>query len=162
MAESRKRFTIERRYHAHIDDVWDLWTTKAGFESWWGPGGFRAEVRSIDVRPGGELRYAMSAVDPGIVEFMRKSGLPVTTEARLTYREIERPSRLSYVHLADFVPGVEPYDVETVVELHRDGNAVHMRITFEAMHDDEWTKRSVMGWEGQVGKLDARFASAGA
>ena len=36
---------FERRYdNAAIEDLWDLWTTKEGFESWWGPQGFRVAV----------------------------------------------------------------------------------------------------------------------
>jgi uncharacterized protein YndB with AHSA1/START domain len=27
---------IERTYAASAQELWDLWTTKAGFESWWG------------------------------------------------------------------------------------------------------------------------------
>ena len=43
-AGQRGTVVIERSYRASIGDVWDLWTTKDGFESWWGPQGFRAEV----------------------------------------------------------------------------------------------------------------------
>jgi hypothetical protein len=31
---------LERTYRVPIEDLWELWTTKAGFESWWGPEGF--------------------------------------------------------------------------------------------------------------------------
>ena len=33
--------TLERVYRADVQDVWDLWTTKDGIESWWGSGGSR-------------------------------------------------------------------------------------------------------------------------
>jgi hypothetical protein len=62
---------------------------------------------------------------------------------------------LAYVHLADFIPGVEPYDVATVVELHETAGSVRMTLTFDAMHSDEWTERAVMGWEAELGKLAA-------
>ena len=39
---------IERTYRARIEELCALWTTKAGFESWWGPEGFRVE-RFIEV-----------------------------------------------------------------------------------------------------------------
>ena len=115
--EPRRRITLERVYDADLQDVWDLWTTKDGIESWWGPGGFAVTVRSLDVRPGGELLYAMTAIDPPQVEFMKKAGMPLTQELRVTYTEVIARRRLAYVHLADFIPGVEPYDVATVVEL---------------------------------------------
>jgi uncharacterized protein YndB with AHSA1/START domain len=43
--------TIERTYEARIEDVWALWTTADGIESWWGPEGFTVTVRSSDLRP---------------------------------------------------------------------------------------------------------------
>ena len=55
------KVVIERTYRAQIKDVWDLWTTKAGFESWWGPQGFRVEVQTLDARVGGALHYEMIA-----------------------------------------------------------------------------------------------------
>lgn len=151
----RKRITLERIYRADARDVWDLWTTKAGIESWWGPGGFMVTVRKLDLRPGGELQYAMTAVDPPQVEFMKKAGMPLTQELRITFTEVVPRRRLTYVHLADFIPGVEPYDVATVVELHETAEGVRMVLTFDAMHSDEWTKRAVMGWESELGKLAA-------
>lgn len=151
----KKQVTLERVYRADIQDVWELWTTKDGIESWWGPGGFAVTVRKLDLRPGGELLYAMTAVAPPQVEFMNKAGMPLTQECRITFTEIVPLKRLAYVHLADFIPGVEPYDVATVVELHRTPDGVRMVLTFDAMHSDEWTNRATMGWEGELGKLAA-------
>lgn len=150
---TRRKITIERTYEAAIGDVWDLWTTRDGIESWWGPDGFQVTVRNIDLRPGGQLRYAMTAVGPQQVEFMKRAGLPLTTEARVTYNEIVVRRRLAYVHLADFVPGVEPYDVATTVDLYPSGSGVQMVLTFDAMHDADWTQRAVMGRESELGKL---------
>ena len=67
--------------------------------------------------------------------------------------EIAALRRLAYMHLADFIPGVAPYDVATRVELHPTAEGVRMLLTFDAMHDDEWTQRAVMGWESELGKL---------
>ena len=153
--ELPKRMTLERVYRADVQDVWDLWTTKDGIESWWGPGGFAVTVRTLDLRPGGELLYAMTAIDPPQIEFMKKAGMPLTQEARITYTEIVPLRRLAYVHLTDFIPGVEPYDVAIVVELQRVAEGVRMILSFDAMHSDEWTERAVMGWKSELGKLDA-------
>ena len=153
--EPPRRITLERVYRADVQDVWDLWTTKAGIESWWGPGGFAVTVRKLDLRPGGELLYAMTAIDPPQIEFMKKAGMPLTQELRITYTEILPMRRLAYVHLADFIPGVEPYDVATVVELQRVAEGVRLILSFDAMHSDEWTQRAVMGWTSELGRLDA-------
>ena len=151
----RKRISLERVYQADVRDVWELWTTKEGIESWWGPGGFAVTVRKLDLRPGGELLYAMTAIDPPQVEFMKKAGMPLSHDARITFTEIVPRRRLAYVHLADFIPGVDPYDVATVVELHPTDRGVRMVLTFDAMHDEEWTRRAAMGWESELGKLEA-------
>jgi uncharacterized protein YndB with AHSA1/START domain len=149
----RRRITLERTFRAPIEDVWDLWTTPEGIESWWGPDGFMVKVRKLDLRVGGELLYAMIATGPTQVEFMKKQGMPLTQECRITYREITPHRRLAYTHLADFIPGVEPYDSETLVELYPAALAVRMVLTIDAMHDEEWTRRAVMGWEMELDKL---------
>jgi uncharacterized protein YndB with AHSA1/START domain len=151
---SQKRVTLERTYAADVQDVWDLWTTKDGIESWWGPGGFKVTVRSLDLRPGGELQYAMTAVDPAQVAFMQQAGMPLTQECRITFVDVQPLRRLEYVHLADFIPGVDPYDVTHTVEIHDTPSGVRMVVTFDAMHADEWTQRATMGWESELGKLD--------
>jgi uncharacterized protein YndB with AHSA1/START domain len=151
--EAKRRITIERTYQASLEEVWDLWTTKDGIESWWGPEGFSVKVRKLDLRPGGELQYAMTATAPEQIEFMKRAGMPVTTEARLTYTEIVPRRRLAYDNLADFIPGIEPYTVASVVELQPSAQGVRMVLTFNPMHDEEWTQRMAMGWESQLGKL---------
>ena len=159
---TQKRITLERVYRADIQDVWDLWTTKEGIESWWGPGGFAVTVQALDLRPGGELHYSMTAVDPPQIEFMRKAGMPLTHKARVTFTDVVPLRRLAYVHLADFIPGVDPYDVATVVELQPTADGVRMLLTLDPMHNEEWTQRAVMGWESELGKLEARLAATSA
>jgi uncharacterized protein YndB with AHSA1/START domain len=150
---SKRRITLERTYKAAIDDVWEMWTTKEGIESWWGPDGFSVTVRTIDLRPGGELHYAMTATAAPQIEFMKKAGMPLTTECKMTYTEVTPPKRLAYIHLADFIPGVEPYTVAHVIELSSTTDGVRMVLTFDAMHDEEWTNRAAAGWEMELGKL---------
>jgi uncharacterized protein YndB with AHSA1/START domain len=157
--DARRKVTLERTFDASIEEVWDLWTTKDGIESWWGPDGFAVKVHKLDLRSGGELVYAMTATAPDQIDFLKKAGMPETTESRLTYTEVVRYRRLAYSHLADFIPGVEPYDVPTTVELESTPHGVRMILTFEAMHDEQWTKLAVMGWESELGKLAKLLAS---
>jgi uncharacterized protein YndB with AHSA1/START domain len=147
---------IERRYEATIGDVWELWTTSEGIESWWGPGGFSVKVHELDLRAGGEMRYAMTAVDPAQVQFMKRAGMPLTTETKLTYTEIVPGKSIAYTHRADFIPGVEPYEVGNKVEFIAEGAYVRMVVTLDPMHSEEWTQRAAMGMESQLEKL-ARY-----
>ncbi|HEY6478204.1 MAG TPA: SRPBCC domain-containing protein [Polyangia bacterium] len=155
----RRRLTFERTFDAAIEDVWALWTTKDGVESWWGPGGFRVEVRAIDPRPGGEMRYAMIASAPEMTAEMKRLGMPLVTESKLTYRELTPRRRLGYFHAVDFVPGVAAYDIETVVELFTGASGVRMVVTIDAMHDAPWTEMARKGWESQLDKAGRLLAA---
>ena len=76
---ARAQFSIQRSYPASIEEAWVLWTTKSGIESWWGPEGFKVTVTSLDLRPGGNLIYLMTAVAPDQVAFMKRAGMPLTS-----------------------------------------------------------------------------------
>lgn len=154
---NRRKIALARTYEASLEDIWSLWTTKPGLESWWGPEGFAVKVHKLDLRPGGELLYAMTATGPSQIEFMKRAGMPLTTEARLTYTEVIPMERLAYIHLVDFIPEVEAYDVATVVEFRAGRNCVQMVVHLDAMHSDEWTQRAVSGWESQLSKADKLF-----
>ena len=150
---ARRRVTIERRFNAAIEDVWDLWTTKDGIESWWGPDGFEVTVRKLELHQGGAFLYSMSARAPEQVDFLKKAGMPLTTETRATYTEVVPRKRLAFTQLADFVPGVTPYEVATAVEFDMSPTGVRLVVTLDAMHDEAWTKMAVTGWESQLDKL---------
>jgi uncharacterized protein YndB with AHSA1/START domain len=149
-----QRITLHRELPGTLEEVWALWTTKEGIESWWGPEGFRVEVRKLELRPQGELVYAMIATAPQTIAFMERAGMPTTTVTKIVYRELERPRRLGYLNVVDFVPGVAAYDVGTLVELEAGGKGVRLKLTLDPMHDADWTGRAVMGWESELGKLE--------
>jgi hypothetical protein len=48
----------------------------------------------------------MNAIAPAQVAFMKQVGMPLATEATITYTEILPLRRLGYFTLADFVPGL--------------------------------------------------------
>jgi uncharacterized protein YndB with AHSA1/START domain len=157
----RAQFSIERTYAAPILDVWHLWTTKPGIESWWGPEGFDVTVTSIDLRPGGQLLYLMTATAPQQIAFMKQQGMPLSTDCKVTYTEVLPPYRLAYKTLTDFVPDVAPYDVATIVELQTTTDGVKITVTSQAMHNDVWTERARAGHESQMRKLDALMSAQG-
>jgi uncharacterized protein YndB with AHSA1/START domain len=151
---------LERTYAASAETVWDLWTTAAGIESWWAPDGFVTEVRTLDLRPGGELVYAMTATAPAQVEFMTDNGMPLTTESRKTFTEVSAPTRIAYNSLIDFVPGTEPYEHLTVVDLTPAGpDQVTVVMTVEPLHDAVWTERILAGRANELDNLAAVLAA---
>ncbi|WP_039797750.1 SRPBCC family protein [Nocardia araoensis] len=150
-----EQIRIERDYPATAQAIWELWTTPAGIEKWWAPDGFTVRVDQLDLRPGGELVYTMTATAPEQIEFMRSAGMPLSTESRKTFTEIDGPDRLAYTSLADFIPGVEPYEFLTTVELEPTDAGVRVVMTVDAMHDDVWTQRLTQGRENELANLAA-------
>lgn len=148
---------IERTYRASIEEVWALWTTKEGFESWWGPQGFRAEVHELDARVGGTLRYEMIADTPEMIAAMKQTGRPPSHPARSRFSELKPLSRLVLTNVVDFLDGVPAYESDIAVDFTSQGDTVRMVVTLDAMHSDEFTKMQEQGFTSQLTKLDARF-----
>ena len=144
---------IERTYPASPERIWDLWTTADGIGQWWAPDGFRTHVSAIDVRPGGSLVYEMTAVAPETIAFMDGAGLPLTTESRKTFTEVDPPRRLGYQSLIDFVPGHEPYEHLTVVDLEPAGEGTKVTMRLDPLHDAEWTQRIIAGRTNELDNL---------
>jgi len=155
----RPQLTLERTFKASPEEVWELWTTREGIESWWGPEGFSVEVETMDLRPGGALVYAMTATGTDQIEYMVQAGMPLTTRSRITFVDVDPPRRLAYKNLVEFIPAVEPYEVETVVRLEPVDGGVHLVVSFDRMHDESWTRMAVMGHESELGRLEAILAS---
>ena len=153
----RAGLTIERRYRARIQDVWQLWTTREGFESWWGPRGFRAEVRTTDARVGGSLEYEMIADSAEMIAAMTQAGQPLSHGVSARFTELRENERLVLTSVIDFLPGVAPYSSDIAVDLRVEGDAVLMVVTLSGMHDAQFTKMQKDGFTSQLTKLDARF-----
>ncbi len=153
----KKNVVLERTYKARVKELWELWTTKDGFESWWGPQGFRVEVKALEAKLGGLLHYDMIADAPEVVEQMKKMGQPLSHATRGTFSEFKPHQRLALTHIIDFLPGVKPYDSTMVMELFPSGSSVRMVVTLTPMHDAQFTQMQVEGFTSQLTKLDKRF-----
>lgn len=157
----KEKLVIERTYRARVDELWDLWTTKEGFESWWGPEGFRVEVHELEARKGGALCYDMIADAPEQIAAMKRLGQPSSHVTHGTFAEIKRKERLAITHVIDFLPGVKPYESTMAVEFFPSGPSVRMVVTLDGMHDANFTEMQRMGFTSQLTKLDQRFGGGG-
>jgi uncharacterized protein YndB with AHSA1/START domain len=155
--DKKAKIVIERSYQAKLEDVWDLWTTKAGFESWWGPQGFRADVAELDARVGGKLRYEMVADTPEMVAAMKKMGQAPSHSVTSRFSECTPRERLVLTNVIDFLPGVAAYENRIEVDFRSSGGTVDMTITLEPMHSEHMSKMQLDGFTSQLTKLDARF-----
>jgi len=150
---------IERTYRAQAEELWALWTTKAGFESWWGPEGFRVEVHIMEGRQGGALEYDMIADAPEAIAAMESMGQPLSHGTRGTFTEFRPHTHLRLVHVIDFVPGSEPYDSVIEVGFIQTGDQARMVVTLHPHLDPHWTRMSIEGFTSQLTKLDKRFGA---
>jgi len=149
----RQKITLERIFRATVREVWELWTTKKGLESWWGPEGFETMVRRLEVRPGGKFEYEMTATGPEQVEAMKKADLPLTSRAHGIYGEVTPRRRLGYRTVADFIPGVKPYEIGAVIDFHIVPQGVRLTVTEDVMHNEEWTRMSETGMSSSLDRL---------
>jgi uncharacterized protein YndB with AHSA1/START domain len=156
VTQAKEKVVIERTYRASIQDVWDLWTTKEGFESWWGPVGFRADVHELDARVGGALRYDMVAATPEMIAEMKKMGGP-SHKVGARFTELEPRRRLVIRNVIDFLPGVAAYESDIAVDFIVTGDKVRMVVTLDGMHSPEFSKMQKEGFASQLTKLDERF-----
>jgi len=131
---------LERTYDAPAELVWELLTTAAGLEEWWAPDGFETRVSELELRPGGQLRYTMTATGPEQVAFMRNTGNPLSAELRKTFTELAPPTRLAYLSLIDFVPDQEPYEHLTTIDIESAGDGTNVIMTVDPLHDETWTQ----------------------
>lgn len=148
---------VERSYRAKPEAIWELWTTKEGFESWWGPEGFRVDVHTLEARAGGALVYDMVADAPDAIAAMQRMGQPLSHATRGRYTVFEPHRKLTLVHVIDFIEGVEPYDSTIEVDIVPQGESTRMVVTLHPHRDPHWTRMSAEGFRSQLGKLDRRF-----
>lgn len=160
-AEPQAKVVVERTYRARVEELWELWTTKAGFESWWGPEGFRVEVHRLEARVGGALEYDMIADTPDTIAAMKRMGWSPSHGTRGWFAEFKPFERLRLMHVIDFIPGVEAYESTIEVAFHAAGDHARMVVTVHPHRDPHWTRMSVEGFGSQLTKLDKRFGWPG-
>ena len=132
---------LERAYGAPPELIWELWTTAAGLDQWFAPDGFESRVTELELRPGGRLLYSMTATGPEQVVFMVDTGNPLSIAVSKTFTEVTPPTRLAYRSLIDFVPGHEPYEHLTTVDIRPAGPGATVVVTLDPLHDQDWTRQ---------------------
>jgi len=156
-SSSRSSTVIERTYRTRVEELWALWTTKEGFETWWGGEGSRVEVHTIEAREGGTLHYDMIAVVPADIATRDQLGLAPSSSVRARFIEFRPYQRLILSHVIDFVPGVKPYESTIAVDFFPASDTVRMVTTIEPMHNEDFTQTSIRVFINQLQMLERRF-----
>lgn len=150
---------FERVYDAALEDVWALWTTKDGLEAWFGPEGMRMEVSALDLRVGGAFEHVMTAVGGEQIAYLANLNRPPRAEVRGRFIELVHLRRLRIRFDIDFVPGVESYPYDMLVELHAEGGRVRMVLTADRHPDPEMTRGATVALVSQLQRFDLALAA---
>lgn len=154
-------FVISREFAAPRDLVWQVWTEREHFMSWFGPKGFRTTHAKMELRPGGMFHYCMVAPD----------GKEIW--GRAVYREVVPPTRLVWINsFSDKDGGITPHPLTpdpwplqmltTVTFAEQDGKilvTIHW-VPFDSTAAERDTfekgRESMrMGWTGTLDRLTA-------
>jgi uncharacterized protein YndB with AHSA1/START domain len=150
---------FERVYDAAIEDVWALWTTKEGLEAWFAPEGMQVEVSALELRVGGALEQVMTAVGGEQVAYLANLGRPPTAEVSGRFIEMVHHRRLRIRFDIDFVPGVESYPYDMLVELHAEAGRVRMVLTADRHPDPEMTRGAALALDSQLQRFGLAVAA---
>jgi uncharacterized protein YndB with AHSA1/START domain len=152
---------FERVYDGPVEDLWALWTTKEGFAEWFAPEGCRVEVPALDLRVGGAFDHVMTAVGDAQVAQMESVLGTRSARARGRFLEIVPHRRLHIRMTMDFVPGVETYPYDIVVEFHAEGERVRMVVTADAHPDADMARLAAETLASQLRQFDSVLVSRG-
>jgi uncharacterized protein YndB with AHSA1/START domain len=86
---SDREIVIERTLRAPRELVFEAFTDAKHIGQWWGPDGWKATTKTMDVRPGGSWRF----------DFDGPNGMHFAD--RIDYIEVQKPDRLVYRHGGD-------------------------------------------------------------
>lgn len=141
--------TLQRIIHAPRDLVFLGWTDPIHVARWWGPHGFRAEVRQMDVVVGGSFRICMIA--PDRIEYPIKG----------RYEEVVESERLVYVDDWDDDRPSQPSRVTVLFAEHGPEQtllSVQMVFATQAEREAMQAQEIIPGWGESFERLDAYLA----
>lgn len=149
------REIIERSWQAPIALIWELFTTKPGIESWFGPKGFDARVDRIELRQGGAFDFTMMARDAEMIARFEAMGRPSSWSNTAVFTQVEAPCLLVYESEVPMGQGTTTFVHR--FELREDGDTVHLRLTLEA-GSAEAMGGAAMGWRSSLVRFDERVS----
>jgi len=158
-APGAETIRLERVYDAPIEDVWALWTTREGLEAWFAPEGMHFEVSTLDLRVGGAFDHVMTAVGAEQIDYMAATNGPMMARVSGRFVDIVRHRRLRIRFDIDFVPGVESYPYDMLVELHPEAGRVRMVLTADRHPDPERTRGALIGLTSQLQRFELALAA---
>jgi uncharacterized protein YndB with AHSA1/START domain len=141
---TKAELVLTRTLDAPRKLVFKAWTDPKHLAQWWGPRGFKTEIRAMDVSAGGVWRYAMRGPNGNEYPF---DGV---------YLEVVEPERLVFDGTIHGSPEQRVWTEVTFAD--REGKTevtVRQLYSFEA----DATRGASIGWNQQLDRLGAFLAS---
>jgi uncharacterized protein YndB with AHSA1/START domain len=162
--KTASKFVISRTFNAPLDRVWKAWTEPEQMAEWWGPKGFKAEVKKFDLKPDGIFHYRL--VSPQGQEIWGK----------FLFREIVAEKRLVFLSgFSDENEGMTHHPMAPVWPLHMlstisfseaDGKTTvtvewrpYEASEAEVKAFDDGRESMTGGWTGTLDKLEGHLAN---
>ncbi len=140
---------VEGVFRATAERMFAAWTTPDDIQKWFGPGPGHLDQVDVDLREGGEWRFAYGMKDGQ------------SNELAGAYEVIEAPRKLvfSWVHTRAFEDGrsesTAASKVTVTFDEREDGTLV--RLVHEAIKTEDGRKGVGGGWEGTFVRLNQEF-----
>jgi uncharacterized protein YndB with AHSA1/START domain len=138
--------TLEHRYAAPREQVFDAWTSPDVLKRWWAAmPTWSTPLAEVDAREGGRYRLSMRT-DEGDVHTV--SG---------EYTEVSPPERLAYTWSWEEGPDAAMAGSKgslVVVDFLEDGKGTLVRLTHSGFATEEFREMHVQGWQATLANLE--------
>lgn len=101
--------------------IWEALTTPEQVAQWWGPQGFRCEIKKMEVHPGGEWEFNLYGPDGRVYP------------NKLVYIKLQKPSFLSYRHNESTEYGLAAWEASLTIEPLDEKSS---RLTLKSVYED--------------------------
>ena len=159
------KFVISRSFNAPLDRVWKAWTEPEQMAQWWGPKGFDADVKTLDLKPGGMFHYRL--LSPQGQEMW----------GRMVFREVVPKQRLVFINsFSDPAGGLTrhplapdwPLQMHTTITFGEEDGKTTVTVEwvpYEASESecesfDKGRESMQAGWTGTFEKLESHLTKA--
>jgi uncharacterized protein YndB with AHSA1/START domain len=132
---------LERLIPASCESLFALWIEPEQIVRWWAPDGYEAEVRDLEVRPGGRWRIVLrnSAGKEAAV-----SGL---------FRVVEPPQRLAFSWAWEEAHGTHGRRTEVSVNFERVPGGTRLVLIQQGFDGENARDRHLAGWSASIERM---------
>lgn len=156
-----KVLIIERTFDAPAAKVWEFYSNKEKFESWWGPEGWETKTSEFSLTPGGKIQYAMKCVDPNQGEWFGKESWGL-----MEVQTVEAPNKFSVKDYfcdadgkTDTTLPAQQFEVE-LVETDGKTTLISRSMTDSPEATEQLVKMGMVeGFDSQMNKLETLLKS---